>query len=165
MQTRSVASFCRISQANSAGFCRLCCAMMEMTSGVRSLGLLPPVALGPMNPVRWNLPKILLTQPLETCTEHTGNPTCWHSHKHTVKWDQYLQYSGNLTWSHPFVRELNHQSPFIDGQRTAVQKHTAQLIHTPFPWHMSIHKLHYCEVCAFMMNQLNNFTLRNKVHI
>ncbi len=62
---------------------------MEITSGVRSLGLLPPVALGPMNPVRWNLPKILLTQPLETCTEHTVNPTCWYSHEHMVKWEFY----------------------------------------------------------------------------
>ncbi len=60
---------------------------MEITSGVRSLGLLPPVALGPMNPVRWNLPKILLTQPLETCTEHTVNPACWYSHEHMVKWE------------------------------------------------------------------------------
>lgn len=67
LQIRSAASFFRISQAKMVGFALLHWTIVEMTSGVRRRGRLPPVAFGSSSPVRWKRLKILLTQPLDTC--------------------------------------------------------------------------------------------------
>lgn len=68
LHTCSNESFLRISHAESVGLVRLYWAIVEITAGVRSLGLLPPVALGIQRPVHRYQRKILLTHPLDTCT-------------------------------------------------------------------------------------------------
>lgn len=77
VHTWSNESFLRISHAESVGLVRLYCAIEEITSGVRSRGLLPPVALGTQRPVHRYQRKILLTHPLDTCKLHCGFNICW----------------------------------------------------------------------------------------
>lgn len=67
LHTCSDESLLRISHAESDGLVLLYSAIVEITSGVRSLGLLPPVALGTQRPVCRYKRKILLTHPLDTC--------------------------------------------------------------------------------------------------
>lgn len=50
-QTPSAKSLSLISQANIVGFCRLYSAIFETTFGVATLGLLPPITPGLMEPV------------------------------------------------------------------------------------------------------------------
>ena len=51
VQTPSDSNLSRISHAKMEGHSRLYCAILLTTSGVATLGLLPPIALGLMEPV------------------------------------------------------------------------------------------------------------------
>ncbi|TNN55127.1 hypothetical protein EYF80_034651 [Liparis tanakae] len=51
IETPSDSSLSRISHAKIDGHSRLYCAIFATTSGVATLGLLPPIALGLMEPV------------------------------------------------------------------------------------------------------------------
>ena len=67
LQTFSERSRSLISQANIDGHSRLNWAIFPTTSLVATRGLLPPIARGRMDPVSQQRPRILDTQPLETC--------------------------------------------------------------------------------------------------
>lgn len=81
--------FCRISQANICGFSALYWRTMDTTSGVVTLGLLPPIWPGFMLPVL----RYLITQ--ECITKHhdsfsdmlnTKNKDLFHYHVNTIKY-------------------------------------------------------------------------------
>lgn len=65
-QILSWRSLSRISHAKILGFSCLYSSIFVTTFGVATLGLLPPITPGLMEPVSKYLPKILLTQPCDT---------------------------------------------------------------------------------------------------
>lgn len=74
---RTLTSLSRISQLNIAGLAFLYSSIRLSTSGVATLGLLPPITPGLMLPVSWYRFKILDTQPWDTlsCRDMTHGRT------------------------------------------------------------------------------------------
>lgn len=74
---RTFTSLSRISQLNMAGLAFLYSSMRLSTSGVATLGLLPPITPGRMLPVSWYRLRIFDTQPCDTrsCRDMTQGRT------------------------------------------------------------------------------------------
>lgn len=74
---RTFTSLSRISQLNMAGLAFLYSSIRLSTSGVATLGLLPPITPGRMLPVSWYRLRILDTQPCDTrsCRDMTHGRT------------------------------------------------------------------------------------------
>lgn len=74
---RTFTSLSRISQLNIAGLAFLYSSMRRSTSGVATLGLLPPITPGLMLPVSWYRLRIFDTHPCDTlsCREMTHGLT------------------------------------------------------------------------------------------
>lgn len=59
-QMPSFTSLSLISQLKMDGFSRLYCSILDSTSGVATLGLLPPITPGRMDPVSWKKIKMFV---------------------------------------------------------------------------------------------------------